>query len=154
MTCQPDKAVSGLIRQNGEADANLNRGCEAYRRTVGQVEIALNCEMGMYLDFKSGRDGVLHGCVGLEHFNASMQSDTKKSILSRDGVNVGQPLCGKQMLEEPAGSTPLYQVMEEYAENQTAWIDDYIPTMEKMMRNGYESLIDSEEVPDDVICPL
>ena len=108
--CQPDKAVTGLIRQNGEADANHNRDCEQYRRTVGQVEIALNCEMGMYLDFTSGRDGVLHGCVGLEHFNASMQSDVKENILSTDGLRYGQPQCKKQMLEEPAGSTPLYQV--------------------------------------------
>lgn len=156
MTCQPDEAVSGLIRQNGEDDANLNRGCEAYRRTVGQVEIALNCEMGLYKDFKAGRDGVLHGCKGLEHFNASMQSDDKKTIISKqDGDRVtGEPQCGKQMLQEPAGSTPLYQVMEEYAADQTAWINDYIPTMEKMMRNGYDSLTDSDEVPDDVVCPL
>ncbi len=40
-------------------------------------------------------------------------------------------------LEEPAGSTPLHEVFEEYADSQDAWIGEFIDVLEKMLANGY-----------------
>ena len=41
-------------------------------------------------------------------------------------------------IEEPLGSKPLHQIVEEYAHDLNVWIADFIPTMEKMMSNGYD----------------
>ena len=40
-------------------------------------------------------------------------------------------------LEYPEGSTPLYQIFEEYAADNQKWVDDFIPALEKMLANGY-----------------
>ena len=41
-------------------------------------------------------------------------------------------------MEEPAGSgEPLHTIFEEYADDQSAWMRDYVPAMEKMLANGY-----------------
>ena len=53
-----------------------------------------------------------------------------------DKFNV--PNCDVNKIEEPAGTKPLHQIVEEYAKDQNAWIADFIPTLEKMMSNGYE----------------
>ena len=47
------------------------------------------------------------------------------------------PNCGLNRLEYPPGSTPLHQIFEEYASNQQKWLDDFVPTLEKMLANGY-----------------
>ena len=88
--------------------------------------MALPTDVGLYLDFNITDDGTPVGCPG----GFGRFVDAK---------------CGVNMYEEPAGSKPLYQVVEEYADDQNAWIEDFIPTMEKMMSNGYgeNDLIDS-----------
>jgi len=157
--CRPDKpAAKGpyVARQPNEPDGNPNRGCERWRLIVGKDEIALNCEMGLYLDFQV-TDGVPHGCTGLEHFKEQMASDARSSVWSYIPGQQGwaQPLCGKQTLAEPAGSTPLYMIMEEYANSQTAWINDYTLAFEKMMRNGYPNgLSNGPDIHNNLICPL
>ena len=47
------------------------------------------------------------------------------------------PQCELNKIQEPANSTPLYQVFEEYATDQDAWIRQYLPAHEKMISNGY-----------------
>ena len=84
-----------------------------------------------------------------------MASDKTRPIWSEiTGVGNVQPECAKQRHAEPAGTTPLYQIMEEYANDQTVWINHYIPAMEKMLRNGYTSLTDGPDYHADVYCPL
>ena len=50
-------------------------------------------------------------------------------------------------MEEPAGSgEPLHTIFEEYADDQSAWMRDYVPAMEKMLANGYDSgLVDAPD---------
>ena len=50
-------------------------------------------------------------------------------------------------MEEPAGSgEPLYTIFEEYADDQSAWMRDYVPAMEKMLANGYDTgLVDAPD---------
>ena len=149
MTCRADPRTS-----NG-TDMNENRGCERYRFISGRDEIALNCEMGLYREFEV-ENGILHGCPGLEHFNETM-TNTNNIVWSQlPGVGRAEPLCEKQRLSEPAGSAPLYEVMEEYANNQTTWITDYIHAHEKMVHNGYSqgSLTTAPDHFTNTSCPL
>jgi len=157
-----DEAGEGMVCRADPRDANgndldENQGCERFRFIVGIDEIAMNCEMGLYKEFEVD-DGIIHGCPGLEHFNASMSGDTGRIVWSNNGKTWAnaEPLCEKQRLSEPAGSTPLYQIMEEYANDQTTWINDYMQAHEKMVSNGYASgaLTASHDHFTNIICPL
>ena len=91
--------------------------------------MALPTDVGLYLDFNVTEDGTPFGCPGFpEGF---------------DRFNI--PGCDVNKIEEPLGSKPLHQIVEEYAHDVNVWIADFIPTMEKMMSNGYDDgeLIDS-----------
>ena len=158
MTCKADPAVLGstIPRTRNQTDADYNIGCERFRFIIGRDEIALNCELGLYLNF-TVNNGIISGCPGFEDFNAEMQRNNSYFAVSREyaGGPFGEPRCGKQFLSEPAGSTPTYQIMEMYANNQSTWINDFIPTMEKMMRNGYSAGLNN--APDhnaNVFCPI
>ena len=59
------------------------------------------------------------------------------TVWSKIGWKLSQPECPKQSLEEPAGSGPLFQVLEEYADNQSSWINDFVGSFVKMQENGY-----------------
>jgi hypothetical protein len=123
---------------------------------MNRDEMAMNCEMGLYRDFEV-TDGVLHGCVGLEVFNVSMPINDGKEVWSKLPGKKGraEPECKLQELAEPAGSQPLHKIMEEFAADQTTWVNAFIPTMEKMMRNGYDSLEDSAvDRFANVDCPI
>ena len=47
------------------------------------------------------------------------------------------PNCAFNMIQEPAGSNPLYQYFEEFASSQDAFMEAFVPTLEKMLANGY-----------------
>ena len=71
-----------------------------------------------------------------------------QKVMSRGEDNWnGEPRCEKQRLEEPPGSgEPLHTIFEEYADDQNAWMRDYVPAMEKMLANGYETgLVDAPD---------
>ena len=156
--CRPDahKGSWGAPRTINQTDGNPHWGCEKWRLIIGRDEIALNCELGLYLDFKV-TDGVPHGCRGLEHFAEQMASNASRPVWSEfPGAKFGmkdQPECQKQMLAEPPGSTPTSTIMDEYANNQTLWIDDYTVAHEKMIRNGYESLHYAPDIHTNLVCP-
>ena len=88
--------------------------------------MALPTDVGLYLDFNVTDDGTPLGCPGGFGRFADAQCDVNK-------------------LEEPLGTKPLHQIVEEYAKDQHAWMTDFVPTMEKMMTNGYDDgdLVDS-----------
>ena len=67
----------------------------------------------------------------------------------------GEVTCPLNKLQVPSGSTPLHEIFEEYAADQQKWINDYVPTFEKMINNGYTSE-ELTSVPDyhtGIICP-
>ena len=82
--------------------------------------MALPVDVGLYLDFNVTDDGTPKGCPGGFGRFADAQCDVNK-------------------LEEPLGTKPLHQIVEEYAKDQHAWMTDFVPTMEKMMSNGYDN---------------
>jgi len=45
--------------------------------------------------------------------------------------------CSRQDYKYPGDEMSLADHVERYADDQAAWINDYIPAMEKMIENGY-----------------
>merc|ERR1712094_21434 len=45
--------------------------------------------------------------------------------------------CEKQDYRYPGDARTLSEHVEHYADDQDAWIEDFLPTMEKMLSNGY-----------------
>jgi len=141
LQCIPDPPKGSTVsRTEDEEDGDMSFGCEQYNFIVGNDEIALNCEMGLYLDFKV-TDGVIHGCEGLEHFKDRMaDNDPRRAVWSREPGQKwlrGQPACAKQNMSYPIGDTPIYKIMEEYAYDNNLWINDFFSAYEKMVHNGY-----------------
>ena len=50
---------------------------------------------------------------------------------------IADPLCELNTVQEPAGSTPLHQIFEEFASSQNAFMEAFVPALEKMLANGY-----------------
>ena len=138
--CKPD---SDLM----EDDPNgVNGGCEQMMLIFGADEMAINSEIGLYLDFQVTDDGIPYGCPNLEGFNTESWKANHHIWSVKPGVGRYDPECPLQTLAVPEGSTPLHEIVEEYADDQDAFIRDFIPALEKMLSNGYESsdLQDSE----------
>ena len=131
--CKPD---SDLM----EDDPNgINGGCEKMMLIFGADEMAINSEMGLYFDFEVTDDGIPYGCPNFDGFNTESWKANHHIWSVKPGVGRSDPDCPLQTLAVPEGSTPLHQIVEEYAEDQDAWIRDFIPALEKMLANGYES---------------
>ena len=62
--------------------------------------------------------------------------------------------CPLNKMKVAGESTALHEVFEEYALDQQKWIDDYLPTFEKMLANGYEEgeLVDGPDQYTNVYC--
>jgi len=106
-------------------------GCENWEFVVGIDETMLSSDIGMYLKFDVDSNNVPYGCPGYKDFN---RTGHRWSMI--DGQKA-EPGCPLQTLSEPPGSTPLYQVVEEYADDMAKFIDDFMPTLQKMLSNGY-----------------
>jgi len=148
-------ANSNRPRTQSEEDATPDSGCERYHFISGRDEIALNSDIGLHLDFQV-TDGIIHGCPGLEHFNETMRN-THNIVWSKlPGTWRAEPLCQKQMYAEPPGSQPTFEIMEEFAADQTTWINEYQATHEKMLRNGIPAgqLTQAPDYVTGTNCPL
>ena len=129
--------------------------------------MALPAEMGLYFDFDVTEDGIPYGCPGFEifdsvHFNMSKLKYIMdhwffsnlltflgyQNMFSTLPISPGSskrykadPHCELNSHQEPAGSTPLHGVFEEYANEQDSWIEHFVPTLEKLLSNGYSRYI-------------
>ena len=139
---------------------------------MGQDEISLNAEVGMYLDFKVTDTGIPYGCDGLTFYNNETWSQYTSGFcyacwtrLPKEGIENPDPMnhndwyngdvgCPLNKMQVPEGSTPLHEIFEEYAADQQKWVDDYVPTFEKMLSNGYnsEELTDAPDHFTGVVC--
>ena len=133
--------------------------------------------MGLYLDFKV-QNGMPVGCPGFETYDspewqefANRTTPKERSDfnmrLSRVAIKpnadpykpgdwkLSEVGCGKNKMEVPEGSTPLHEIFEEYAHDQQKWVDDYVPTFEKMLANGYGEgeLVNGPDQYTGVYCP-
>ena len=154
-----------------EDDPDVNEGCERFAMNFGLDEQAMSAELGLYLNFDVDEEGVPFGCSGLEYFKREnwfqRNNILTTSAKPKDGVKNPNPKrpkkdfeevgveCPKNTLAIPEGSTPVYQVFEEYAQDQDKWVQDFLPTYQKMLANGYADgdLEDSPYQYDRFVCP-
>jgi len=122
------------------SDNDVNGGCESYRFIPGHDEMALPAEIGLYYDFKVDADMIPYGCPGFENFNLLMWK-SKGYHYQWSTINhiKAAPNCPKNNIQNPPGSTPMHQILEDYADHQENWIRDFVPAFEKMLANGYMS---------------
>ena len=136
LACLPDNAT-----RNSKDDL---KGCEKYRQAFSMIEVAMNCEMGLYHQFDV-ENGMPKNCSGLEEFNLDHWDD---------GLVAWDVDCPLNMRSLPVDDIPVSSIMAEYASDQVTqlsatcqpiilflqdrWIRDFIKTFEKMMKNGYE----------------
>jgi len=118
-----------------------------WKFVVGVDETAMPCEIGLYTDFQVDQNGIPHGCRGFEDFNMRMWRGFRNR--GRPGLKGwrytwtmingqrAEPECPHTMIREPADAEPTSQIVEEYADDSTAFLRDFIPTLEKMLANGY-----------------
>ena len=98
------------------------------QRRIQNDETALPAEVGFYRHFLFNETtGLPYGCPGFD--NDPMWLQGKKASIQVD--------C---RLEDyaPEGE-PLYQIVDEFADDQKAWMEDFVPSIEKMLENGYDS---------------
>jgi len=119
-------------------------------RWVSQDEEAISADTGLYLDFsfdpESGRPT---GCDFPDNFiHTKKQRGWKSKAHAPKG-------CPKQQLESKDNREPkmMYQIVEQYANDQNIWIDDFIDSLEKMLANGADNLQEEYSFPgpDDKI---
>merc|ERR1711918_307571 len=77
-------------------------------------EAGTHADMGMYYDFKVDQDGFPYGCKDLDNGGTAYLKR-----VTNQNTDHG---CGFQRHAEPAGSTPLYKIVEEFADNKNAWL--------------------------------
>eukprot|EP01063_Lacrimia_lanifica_P012945 TRINITY_DN1963_c0_g1_i1.p1 TRINITY_DN1963_c0_g1~~TRINITY_DN1963_c0_g1_i1.p1 ORF type:complete len:854 (+),score=199.95 TRINITY_DN1963_c0_g1_i1:51-2612(+) len=156
--CKPD---GGRTAGSGpEADPSPDGGCEKFQFHVGLDECMLNVDMGMYKEF-GVRNGIPYGCVGLEDFTLTEWEKTWtagtqfQSHWSKINGRRAEPQCPFQTMQIPSGSTPLHEMVEEFADHQDRWVAAFVPAFEKMLANGYGPN-DLQAGPDQwtaVTCP-
>ena len=95
---------------------------ERCMRFIANDETALSVDVGFYLDFKVDNiTGRPSGCPAFDE--------------EKEGWRAAGPVdCPKQMYA-PEGE-PLHLVVEEYADYQDLWIDDFVDAFEQMVLNG------------------
>ena len=124
-------------------------GCERYRFTYNNDEMAINAEIGLYFQFNQEngipQPGPNDNCKGFKGFKFGKKNKKKKRCRN-DGFNPGfmesrriwDHGCGLNMRTDENSDIPVSQYFVMYAKNQAIWIEDFIPTFEKMTRNGYK----------------
>ena len=158
--CRPDGAGA-----NGSSaatrDDDFSDGCEYSHFIFGRDETALSSDMGLMYAFDVDKRGFPHGCSGLNTFYPSSNrwSDYTCGIdgrpwfedpsLAFDDPNITRvtrdawtdracPMdCPKQGYTYPGDTQTLAEHFERFADDQGAWIDEFIPALEKMLANGY-----------------
>lgn len=118
-------------------------GCEKWMFVSGLDETMMNSDMGLYYNFTTDSDNIPTGCSGLQNFRPAMWGSIPHGTFNYhytwpvvDGVQQ-EPACQLTTYTDSAHDVPLHQVVEEYANDSAAFVADFYPTLEKMLKNGY-----------------
>jgi len=161
--CRPDgvgpEGSTTLMRDDDASD-----GCEYSHFIFGKDETALSVDMGLYYAFDVDVRGFPSGCPGLDTFFPSSDrfSDFTCGIdgrpwfvdpsLSFDHPNLTRrtrtdwtqracPMdCPLQSYRYPGDDRTIADHFLRFADDQGAWIEAFLPAMEKMLANGYQSI--------------
>ena len=91
--------------------------------------------MGFYFKWNISTEGLPRGCPG---FKDTMTGKDLTNDEFRNKLFV-KPNCPKQDSDDGTGQE-LWKTVEEYADDQELWINDFVSAFEKMQANGYKSL--------------
>ena len=87
------------------------KGCEKYRQAFSLIEVAMNCEMGLYLQFDV-ENGIPKNCPGLEDFTTENFPIGNRTV----ALDVNCPLN----MRSDDGDSPVSSIMAEYAADQVS----------------------------------
>ena len=103
----------------------------------------LQCEIGLYYDFDVGQDGIPTGCPGFaemneEHWGRRPDGGIQNYYYSWSnfGGQRASPGCPFQKHADE-GESPLHEIVDEFADSTASWLEVFVPTLEKMLENGY-----------------
>lgn len=141
LICRPN----GQIPDSGsQVDTCRNQDLK-WTIIIGRDETALPCEMGFVIDFNVDQHGIPTGCPGFEKFNMEHWGRTpegrlKNVVYTFSSINdkYGPPQCPRQMYADP-GDSPLHEIVEAFASSTSDWLEVFVPTLEKMLENGYDT---------------
>ena len=116
-------------------------GCTEHN--IFQKVSMLSPDMGLFLNFTVDADGRPAGCHGLE--DKGWLNNWKRSSPVVD--------CPLNLTPTTDDGT-LAEVMQIYADDQDAWIKDFVAVFDKMLENGVDkdALIDASNVWFDAVC--
>ena len=112
----------------------------------------ISTDVGLYLHWDIN-DGIPSGCDIFKKKKLTTAEDfATKEYLGNAG-------CGKQMIKDDQG-VPMHQIVENYADNQKEWLDDFFKTFAKMQQS-VDNSDDLEQGPssfwnitDDFACKI
>ena len=123
--------------------------CEFWRFIIGLDEMAMSCEVGLYLDF-GVRDGAPTGCNGrLDNFHMGQWTQGKHY-----GVALPEGSCPRNLMAFPSGSTPSADLIDLYADDQAAWVEDFSVALVAMLANKELQLVDSGYTAQSSSCNI
>eukprot|EP00418_Pyrodinium_bahamense_P084262 CAMPEP_0179069454 /NCGR_PEP_ID=MMETSP0796-20121207/30515_1 /TAXON_ID=73915 /ORGANISM="Pyrodinium bahamense, Strain pbaha01" /LENGTH=697 /DNA_ID=CAMNT_0020766519 /DNA_START=50 /DNA_END=2143 /DNA_ORIENTATION=- len=127
-----------------EQDDNEFSGCEKWKILWARDHALLNTDIGLLLHFETDANGFPKGCPGLEGFDSASvrpggptKNRTILPLMNGSPRRFAWQDCGKETHAEPPSDRPLHEHVEEFARDQTAWLDAFIPALEKYMESGY-----------------
>jgi len=144
-----------------DRDDDYSDGCEYSHFIFGTDEAALGSDMGLVYKFDVDTRGFPSGCPGLATFypsgnrfsdytcgidgrpwfadpSLSWNDIELERVTKNEWTDRGCPVdCPRQDYKYPGDSLSLADHVERYADDQDAWIQEFIPVMEKMIANGY-----------------
>lgn len=132
--------------QNPTWDPNTANGTQEKERWMFiwvHDECMMNSDMGLYYNFtRDPSTGRATGVPILDEWDATNWSASEWGSKPVPEDRNAFTQLGKQTHEIDDGvngKRPIYEILDEYANSQQAWIQDFVPAMEKMLENGYGS---------------
>jgi len=154
MMCRADGSSENLPAR--DRDPDYGTGCEYARFISGRDETALNSDMGLMYSFDVDKYGFPSGCVGLpetfvpnasggDRFSDVRCSKAWKPDAERDDrMRKGCPAeCPKNDYRYPTDTKTLSEHFEHFADHQNDWIEEFLLTMERMIKNRQADLVES-----------
>ena len=108
--CKPNNQTRNF--KNDHDDDN----CERYRFAFGVDEMAMNCEIGLYLQFDV-ENGIPKNCPGLEKFNMENWDNCRGKACAKNVNLAYNQSCPLNMHQED-GDLPVSSIIAEYASDQ------------------------------------
>eukprot|EP00928_Gymnodinium_smaydae_P059961 TRINITY_DN4346_c0_g2_i1.p1 TRINITY_DN4346_c0_g2~~TRINITY_DN4346_c0_g2_i1.p1 ORF type:complete len:1442 (-),score=139.16 TRINITY_DN4346_c0_g2_i1:48-4373(-) len=103
------------------------KGCERNLSPTGLHEMMLLSDHAMAVEWESDEKGRPVGCPNFDEFRGGHNHRRRRGL---------KP-CPQQSLAYPEDSAPMGQVVEEYADDGQWFVENFYPTLEKMLTNGY-----------------